>query len=283
MRWLQLQKLNMTGPDVSDWQTFLKSQGLFQSIVDGDFGPKSDQATRAYQNCAGLQADGVVGPNTIARAVIDGYQSSTGESVAGMDSRTNCSPFTDRIFGEGMKFVARYYSHVSSKTLTPAEAQQLSSREIGLIAVFQDSNNSVDLFSTDIGESQAAKALELAAAIGQPAGTAIYFAVDFDPTLANVQGPISDYFNALQGTLATAPAQYVLGVYGSGLTCRVLRDSGLATFTWLSCSTGFREYSTFRPQADIVQLAPERNLFDGQLSIDDDIAQSEEFGVFRVG
>jgi peptidoglycan hydrolase-like protein with peptidoglycan-binding domain len=273
----------MTGPDASDWQTFLKSQGLFQSTVDGDFGPKSDLATRAYQSSTGLPADGVVGPNTIARAVIDGYQKSTGASVAGMDSRTNCLPFSDRIFGEGMKFVARYYSDFSSKTLTPAEAQQLSSRGVGLIAVFEDSNNSVDLFSTDIGKSHAAKALQLAAAIGQPAGTAIYFAVDFDPTLENVQGPISDYFNALQGALAAATAQYVLGVYGSGLTCRVLRDSGLATFTWLSCSTGFREYSTFRPQADIVQLAPERNLFDGQLSIDDDIAQSEEFGVFRVG
>jgi hypothetical protein len=163
-----------------------------------------------------------------------------------MDSRTDCSPFTDGITGEGMKFVARYYSRVSLKSLTPAEAQQLSSSGVGLIAVFQDSNNSVDLFSTDIGESHADKALQLAAAIGEPADTAIYFAVDFDPTLANVQGPISDCFSALRNALAAAPAQYVLGVYGSGLTCRVLRDSGLAKFTWLSCSTGFREYSTFR-------------------------------------
>jgi peptidoglycan hydrolase-like protein with peptidoglycan-binding domain len=282
MRQLQLQTPTMPGPDVSDWQTFLTGQGLLQSTVDGDFGPKSDAATRAYQTKAGLLVDGVVGPHTIANAISKGYQSTTGANLAGMDTDVNCSGFAGELAGAGMQFVARYYSDDLEKTLTSAEAQKLCSGGVAIVAVFEDSNDSTSFFSTEIGNSQAAKALQLASAVGQPAGTAIYFAVDFDPALADVQGPISDYFKAIQASLVAAPVQYVAGVYGSGLTCRIIRDGGLARFTWLTGSTGFSEYSSFRTQADLLQLAPERALFNGQLCIDDDIAQSAEFGAFRV-
>jgi hypothetical protein len=184
--------------------------------------------------------------------------------------------------GAGMQFVARYYSDDAGKALTPAEAQSLSKGGVQIVAVFEDSNDSVDFFSAEIGNSHAAKALQLAGEVGQPAGAAIYFAVDFDPALADIQGPISEYFGAIKNALAAAPTQYSIGVYGSGLTCRIIRDSGLAKFTWLTGSTGFSEYSSFRTQADLVQLTPERTLFNGELNIDDDIAQSAQFGAFRV-
>jgi peptidoglycan hydrolase-like protein with peptidoglycan-binding domain len=281
MRVLQLQTSNLTGPDVSDWQTFLKSRGLLSAAADGVFGPDTDAATRAYQTGAGLKPDGVVGQNTMSKAVGDGYQSTTRANLAGMDSNTNCSPFADRLSGQGMQFVARYYSNSAAKTLTAAEAQKLSAAGVGIVAVFENSNDSADYFSAEIGSSQAATALELAAAIGQPAGSAIYFAVDYDATPADVQGPITGYFTAINTALAAAATQYAIGVYGSGMTCRVVRDASLAKFTWLTCSIGFSEYAAFRSQADIVQLAPERALLAG-LNIDDDIAQSAEFGAFRL-
>jgi peptidoglycan hydrolase-like protein with peptidoglycan-binding domain len=270
----------MSGPDVSDWQVFLKGRGLFQSAVDGRFGPISDAGTRAYQANGGLTSDGIVGPITMASAVDDGYQSTTGANLAGMDASAGCSEFAASLSAVGIEFVARYYSNNADKTLTPAEAQDLSGASLGIVAVFENANNAASLFSADAGTRHAAKALELAAGVGQPAGTAIYFAVDFDATPADVEGPVSAYFDAISESLA--PAQYAIGVYGSGLTCRLIRDAGLARFTWLTGSIGFREYSSFRTQADIVQLAPERDLFDGQLSIDDDIAQSAEFGAFRI-
>src|SRR5580704_7472140 len=103
MRLLQLQIPNMTGPDVFDWQTFLKAQGLFQSGVDSDFGQISDQATRAYQTKVGLPSDGVIDANTMARARIDGYQSTVGANVGGMDSNTDCTAFAGQISAQGMK------------------------------------------------------------------------------------------------------------------------------------------------------------------------------------
>ncbi len=272
----------MTGPDVSDWQTFLKIQGLYDGIVDGAFGPKSDGSTRNYQTRAGLAVDGVVGPRTLARAIQDGYKSTTGASLAGMDTRVNCARAAKNIAAAGMKFVARYYSHVTAKTLTPAEAQSVSNAGVEIVAIFQDLNNSADLFSSDAGALHAARALALASGIGQPAGTAIYFAVDFDPKAPQIQGPVLDYFKAVRKALSAAPIQYAVGVYGSGLTCRLIRDSGCAKFTWLTCSAGYQEYAAFRPHADIVQLAPERTILPA-VPIDDNIAQSANFGSFRLG
>ena len=281
MRPLKLQTTAMTGPDVSDWQIFLKSKGLLQGIADGEFGPKSDAATRAWQNSAGLSPDGVVGADTIAKATADGYQSTTGANLAGMDANINCLPFAGQLSASGIQFVARYYSDNPRKTLTPSEADELSRQGIDVVTVFEDSNNSSNLFSSATGQSHASKAIQIAASIGQPGGTAIYFAVDFDPSAGDLEGPISDYFKAVNDVIAGAQTQYVVGVYGSGLTCRLIRDAGLAKFTWLTCSTGFTEYLAFRRQADIVQLAPERVLLSG-LTIDDDIAQSNEFGAFRI-
>jgi Domain of unknown function (DUF1906)/Putative peptidoglycan binding domain len=275
MRHLQLQTPNMTGPDVSDWQAL-------QSTADGHFGPISDSATRSYQARAGLDADGVVSDQTMTKAVADGYVATTGAHLFGMDTNVNCSRFAQDISAAEMKFVARYYSDSSSKTLTAAEAQKLSDAGLNVVVVFENSNNSVERFSAEIGQAQAAKALQLAAVVGQPAGSAIYFAVDFDPSTVDITGAIAHYFGAIKSIFDAAQVRYNVGVYGSGLTCRVIGDAGLAKFTWLCGSTGFREYSAFRKRADIVQLAPERNLFD-QLSIDDDIAQSAEYGAFRVG
>ncbi len=50
----------MKGPDVAAWQAIV---GV---TADGDFGPKTETATRAWQKAHGLVADGVVGRKTWA-------------------------------------------------------------------------------------------------------------------------------------------------------------------------------------------------------------------------
>lgn len=53
-------KLGSKGEDVKRWQ------GAVNATPDGDFGPKTDAATKAWQAAHGLTADGVVGPKTWA-------------------------------------------------------------------------------------------------------------------------------------------------------------------------------------------------------------------------
>src|SRR5947209_8596428 len=53
-----------TGSEVSAIQTVLKNGGFYTGAVDGDFGPLTDTAVRAYQTQRGVSIDGVVGDQT---------------------------------------------------------------------------------------------------------------------------------------------------------------------------------------------------------------------------
>jgi len=61
------------GPAVIQWQTFLRGRGLYLGAVDGDFGPKTDDATRAFQAKHGLKPDGWVGGQTYGKALLLGF------------------------------------------------------------------------------------------------------------------------------------------------------------------------------------------------------------------
>jgi len=61
------------GKDVERWQTFLVGQGHLRTAVDGDFGPITERATKAYQRSLGITADGIVGPTTLGHALVAGF------------------------------------------------------------------------------------------------------------------------------------------------------------------------------------------------------------------
>jgi len=273
----------MFGGDVSAWQHFLVKQGLLSDAVDGVFGPNTGQATRDYQAGKGLTADGAVGVGTFSQAVRDGYEAQAGRAaISGMDAAVDCSAFASCIASEGMKFVVRYYSASAKKRIARPEAVALASAGLELAVVYQDSNNELKFFSDQTGRKHATTALQQAQEIEQPAGSAIYFAVDFDASAEQVRGAILDYFREVSRLLAAASTRYAVGVYGSGLTCRLIRDAGLATFTWLCGSSGYQETTKFRPEAHLLQVAPSRKICGNKLAIDDDIAQNVNLGAFTV-
>lgn len=65
-RVLLLQDPHLQGDDVKALQRALSAAG-FPLGADGDFGPKTDAAVRAFQRAKGLRPDGKVGPATRAR------------------------------------------------------------------------------------------------------------------------------------------------------------------------------------------------------------------------
>lgn len=273
----------MFGGDVSAWQHFLVKQELLSDVVDGVFGANTAQATRDYQTRNGLTADGAVGVGTFSQAVRDGFEAQAGRAaIPGMDAAGDCSRFASCIASAGIRFVVRYYSASAKKRMARPEAMVLTSAGLQLAVVYQDSNNEINSFSENAGRKHATTAMQQALEIGQPAGSAIYFAVDFDASAEQVRGAILDYFREVSRLLGAASTRYAVGVYGSGLTCRLIRDAGLATFTWLCGSSGYRETAQFRPEAHLLQVAPSRKICGNKLAIDDDIAQNENFGAFRV-
>lgn len=81
----------------------------------------------------------------------------------------------------GMRFVCRYLVPVSMawKRLTRAEAEAITAAGMKIVSVFQRGANDAAGGAPN-GTRDGKAAYQEAKAIGQPAGTAIYFAVDFD-------------------------------------------------------------------------------------------------------
>lgn len=61
------------GDPVKDWQDFLVTQG-HKLKVDSYFGDDTVKATKSYQKKVGVTADGLAGPDTIRKAVKDGFK-----------------------------------------------------------------------------------------------------------------------------------------------------------------------------------------------------------------
>lgn len=66
--------------------------------VDGIFGPNTEAAVKAFQQSKGLAADGIVGPQTWPKLVVQVKQGSTGDAVRGVQE---VMKFHDQSDGEG--------------------------------------------------------------------------------------------------------------------------------------------------------------------------------------
>jgi Domain of unknown function (DUF1906) len=199
----------------------------------------------------------------------------------GIDMATDASGVLDQLKENRVDFVARYYRDPDSMwpPLSPSEARRLSSQGLKIVAVYEYHSPDPAHFTYDSGYSDASLAYSQAKAVGQPPGSAIYFAADFNAQGDAVQSVI-DYFHGINAGLATAGggrAEYAVGVYGSGVVCDAVKRAGLARYSWLSNSItwdGATDYQGW----DIMQ---------GQalpgLSFDQDTDQARsDYGAFQV-
>src|SRR5450631_4526841 len=125
----------------------------------------------------------------------------------------------------GCSFVLRYLSNDPTKDLSRAEADSLKSQGQDIGVVWETTTNEVD-GGHAAGVSAAQRAEAKAAACGMPAGSPIYFAIDYD---AQVGPIISDYFRGVAEVLGGVAR---VGVYGGLRVCRALKAEGLVAYQW---------------------------------------------------
>ena len=145
------------------------------------------------------------------------------------------SNVVEELRGSRIDFVARYYRDSTSSlpALSSQEALKLASLGLKIVAVWEQNSPDPENLSYSSGYSDVF-AYEQAKAIGQPAGSAIYFAIDFD---AHELEPAKEYFRGIAAGLAAASggrAEYKVGVYGSGAVCDAIKRAGLARCSWLT-------------------------------------------------
>lgn len=202
----------------------------------------------------------------------------------GIDMARDARDYAQELKSSHLDFVARYYRDPASRwpTLTAAEAQMLSTAGVRLVAVWEWHSGRRDYFSYASGYSDGMAAYRQARGIGQPAGSAIYFAVDFNAHDDDIRGGIDPYFRGVragfQAAAGQAPPDYRIGVYGSGAVCSYLKRMRLAQYAWLSNSNAWAGYDNFTDW-NIKQSGGSP-----KFSFDHDINEAwGDYGGFQVG
>ncbi|HEY0002076.1 MAG TPA: peptidoglycan-binding protein [Actinoplanes sp.] len=104
--WPEIRKGAKAHP-VPSLQYHLRARG-YSVTVDGDFGPKTDAAVRAFQKEKKLSVDGIVGPNTWRALVVTVRRGDTGDAVRSVQEEfqyrnqsddENNAPIVDGEFG----------------------------------------------------------------------------------------------------------------------------------------------------------------------------------------
>jgi hypothetical protein len=133
--------------------------------------------------------------------------------------------------------------------VTGLEIQGLHSVGIKVGCVFE-SGNTLDYFTPQNGISGAKVAQAHLLSIGAPSDGLMAFAVDFDPTEAQIESTIVPYFKSVRSVMRPG---FLVDAYGSGLTLSILKKLGLIHRAWLAQSTGWAGYQEFLHLADLVQ------------------------------
>lgn len=206
---------------------------------------------------------------------------SRAHSGRGIDLATDTGDVLNELQGSGLEFVARYYRQPESRwpALSASEAQRLSAMGLKIVAVWEAHSRDPGHFSYFYGYGDAMMAYLQARAVGQPAGSAIYFAVDFN-TPRRTLAAIDDYFRGVGAGFSAASGghpEYAIGVYGSGAVCDEVKRTGLARYSWLSNSIAWTDSIGYEDW-DIRQGSRSPDL---SFNHDSDEAK-EEYGAFQL-
>ncbi|MEV5573550.1 DUF1906 domain-containing protein [Spirillospora sp. NPDC052269] len=173
----------------------------------------------------------------------------------------------------GARFVCRYLSHDSSgKTLTRAEADQLSKAGLWLVVVWE-STASRALAGRAAGVADATEAARQARACGMPADRPIYFAVDFDAS-SGQQAAINAYLDGAASVIGRAR----VGLYGGYGPVKRAFDAGKIHWGWQTYAWSGGRWDK---RAQLQQYSNDHTI--NGVGVDYDRAVHSDYGQWRVG
>src|SRR5215469_8350742 len=113
---------------------------------------------------------------------VSNFDRSAYKGPLGIDLAMDTSTVVEELRSSRIDFVARYYRDPTSAlpALSSQEALKLASLGLKIVAVWEQNSPDPKNLSYSSGYSDAFSAYKQAKAIGQPAGSAIYFAIDFN-------------------------------------------------------------------------------------------------------
>ncbi|MDP4107597.1 MAG: DUF1906 domain-containing protein [Bacillota bacterium] len=127
----------------------------------------------------------------------------------------------------GIEYVARYLGD-NWKSISKQEADVILDNGLKIVSIWETNPTNARYFTMNKGFADGHDAASFAQAIGQPEGSAIYFAVDYDMQPSDMKD-ILNYFLAVRRSIGN---KYKVGVYGSYAVLEILHRSHAADFYW---------------------------------------------------
>jgi peptidoglycan hydrolase-like protein with peptidoglycan-binding domain len=162
------------------------------------------------------------------------------------DTRVQITPaLATRLSKAGYKTVGRYLTNARTasaldKEIKPGELEAIFAASLTCFPIFQEIGSNASNFSYVAGLNAAYRADQAARRLGIPAGTTIYFAVDFDATDDEVNSSIIPHFKGIAQALRTQHGRYQAAAYGTRNVCQTLSDAGLSANSFVAgMSTGY--------------------------------------------
>lgn len=160
--------------------------------------------------------------------------------MKGIDTPYSIVNHASQIKAAGYSFVVRYLSpntaNFPHKQITEAEVAELSDAGLWIGGVWEKMGSLAEM-NAATGQQHAEAAVAAAARVGQPAGSGIYFAVDFDAMPGQMDDVLA-YFKTAHAVVTSH--RFLTGCYGSGLVCESVLGAGFAHYAWLAGATGWQ-------------------------------------------
>lgn len=218
----------------------LTINGYYPDNMSGNFDINTYNAVYDFQDFLCLGADGVAGKNTWAALLSS--RGNTNRSATAFDTSTRLTITTaTAIKNAGYTEVGRYLTNTPGGTLdkkmTTGELDVIKSVGLKIFPIFQTYGGAVTYFTKYQGRRDAETAKDAAQSFGFPPTCTIFFAVDYDALMADINSNIIPYFRGINEVIN---GSYKVGVYGPRAVCNRLYQNGLARYSFVAdMSNGF--------------------------------------------
>ncbi|GLY05321.1 glycoside hydrolase domain-containing protein [Actinoplanes sp. NBRC 101535] len=139
------------------------------------------------------------------------------------------------LLAKGYRIVGRYLDehlpaddpYYLGKALKTGEPATILAAGMRFFPIFQYNGTVLANFTYDKGYAQGLKGHDKAVEHRIPAGTCVYYAVDYDALDVDIDSGIKPYFEGVRQAFADRGGRYTFGVYGSRNVCiRITREVG---------------------------------------------------------
>ncbi|WP_209559452.1 glycoside hydrolase domain-containing protein [Frigoribacterium sp. PvP032] len=205
----------------------------------GTFAAATRTSTLDFQRFMELSASGAANFDTWAALLVS--SGNVERSVTGMDTSTEITQArADQLWNLGYRVVGRYLT-VTGKGLFLGELDRILNKGFKFFPIFQNFNNGPQYFYFSAGLDHGTQAARRLRQFAFPAGTTVFFSVDYDAIDAEIDSLIKPYFEGIRAGLATSRrVNYKVGIYATRNVSARMSQLGLADEIWVSgMSTGF--------------------------------------------